>query len=82
MHPGAAEAVCGTTLERLSSLVDANLLLHAAANGSRYSMLETIREYAAERLDALADVEALRRRHAEYYLELARSANLDDRSSR
>ena len=72
----AAEAVCGTTLERLSSLLDANLLLRAAAKGSRYSMLETIREYAAERLDALADVEALRRRHAEYFLELAQSANL------
>jgi predicted ATPase/DNA-binding SARP family transcriptional activator len=73
----AAEAVCGTTVERLSSLLDANLLLHAATQkGSRYSMLETIREYAAERLDALADVEALRRRHADYYLELARSANL------
>jgi predicted ATPase/DNA-binding SARP family transcriptional activator len=73
----AAEAVSGTTLERLSSLVDANLLLRAATGkGSRYSMLETIREYAAERLDALADVEALRRRHADYYLELARSANL------
>jgi predicted ATPase/DNA-binding SARP family transcriptional activator len=72
----AAEAVCGTTLERLSSLLDANLLLRAAANGSRYSMLETIREYAAERLDTLAGVEALRRRHAEYFLELAQSANL------
>ena len=73
----ASEAVCGTTLERLSSLVDANLLLRGAtAKGSRYSMLETIREYAAERLEALADVEALRRRHADYFLELARSANL------
>ena len=73
----AAESVCGTTLERLSSLVDANLLLRAAtAKGSRYSMLETIREYAAERLEALADVEALRRRHADYFLELAQSASL------
>jgi predicted ATPase/DNA-binding SARP family transcriptional activator len=73
----AAEAVSGTALERLSSLVEANLLRHAAtAQGSRYSMLETIREYAAERLEALADVEALRRRHADYFLELAQSANL------
>ncbi len=39
-------------------------------------MLETIREYAAERLDTLSGVEALRRRHAEYFLELAQSANL------
>jgi predicted ATPase/DNA-binding SARP family transcriptional activator len=73
----AAEAVSGTTFERLSSLVDANLLRHAAtAQGSRYSMLETIHEYAAERLDAVADVDALRRRHADYFLELAQSANL------
>jgi predicted ATPase/DNA-binding SARP family transcriptional activator len=77
----AAEAVSGTTFERLSSLVDANLLRHAAtARGSRYSMLETIREYAAERLDALADLEALRRRHADYFLELAQSANLSSES--
>jgi predicted ATPase/DNA-binding SARP family transcriptional activator len=73
----AAEAVCGTTVERLSSLVDANLLLHAATQkGSRYSVLETIREYATEQLEALADVEALRRRHADYFLDLAQSANL------
>jgi predicted ATPase/DNA-binding SARP family transcriptional activator len=73
----AAEAVCGTTPERLSSLLDANLLLRiATGNRSRYSMLETIREYAAERLDALADVDVLRRRHAEYFLDLAQSANL------
>jgi predicted ATPase len=77
----AAEAVSGTTFERLSSLVDANLLRHAAtAKGSRYSMLETIREYAAERLDALADVEALHRRHADYFLALAQSANLSSES--
>jgi len=77
----AAEAVSGTTFERLSSLIDANLLRQAAtAKGSRYSMLETIREYATERLDALADVEALRRRHADYFLELARSAKLSSES--
>ncbi|HEU5066476.1 MAG TPA: BTAD domain-containing putative transcriptional regulator [Gaiellaceae bacterium] len=73
----AAEAVCDITPERISSLLDANLLRRAAtAKGSRYSMLETIREYASERLEALADAEVVRRRHAEYFLELARSANL------
>jgi predicted ATPase/DNA-binding SARP family transcriptional activator len=73
----AAEAVCGTTPERLSSLLDANLLRRVpTANGSRYTMLETIREHAAERLEALADAEALRTRHAKYFLELAQSANL------
>jgi predicted ATPase/DNA-binding SARP family transcriptional activator len=73
----AAEAVCDITPERISSLLDANFLRRAAtARGSRYSMLETIREYASERLEALGDADVVRRRHAEYFLELARSANL------
>jgi predicted ATPase len=50
----AAEAVTGTTIERLASLLDHNLLHHTTArDGSRYTMLETIREYArtARRID-------------------------------
>jgi non-specific serine/threonine protein kinase len=39
-------------------------------------MLETIRELAAEKLDSEGQAEAVRRRHGEYYLELAQSANL------
>src|SRR5919109_4483197 len=37
-------------------------------------MLETIREYATERLDGSGEAEALRERHAEYFLALAESA--------
>jgi tetratricopeptide (TPR) repeat protein len=37
-------------------------------------MLETIREYATERLEELEDAEALRRRHAEFFLRLAEEA--------
>jgi tetratricopeptide (TPR) repeat protein len=37
-------------------------------------MLETIRDYAAERLEQLEDAEAVRRRHADYYLRLAEEA--------
>jgi len=37
-------------------------------------MLETIREYAAERLDQLEDAEAIRQRHAEYFLSMAEEA--------
>ena len=40
----------------------------------RYSMLETIREYAADALAASSDAEKLGRRHAEYYLRLALEA--------
>jgi hypothetical protein len=36
-------------------------------------MLETIGEYALERLEEAGELPELRRRHAEYYLELARS---------
>ena len=74
----AAEAVCGTTLERLGSLVDHNLLQRAiTAGGSRYTMLETIREYALERLDRSPDADDVRRRHAEFFLATAESANLN-----
>jgi tetratricopeptide (TPR) repeat protein len=40
-------------------------------------MLETIREYAAERLDATGDAETLRRRHAEYFCAVAEAAGLE-----
>jgi predicted ATPase/DNA-binding SARP family transcriptional activator len=67
----AAEAVCETSLDRLSALVDQHLLRHiVTGNGSRYDMLETIREYALERLDETAPgAYDLRREHAEYYAQ-------------
>jgi predicted ATPase/class 3 adenylate cyclase len=66
----SAEAVCGADLDTLSSLVDKSLVRKA---GDRFWMLETIREFAAERLEDYDEVDALRRRHAEYFLELART---------
>jgi hypothetical protein len=73
----AAEAVCGTTLERLSSLVDHNLLRHTAtADGSRYSMLETIQEYALERLETSGEAPKIRRRQLDFLIRLAEGANL------
>ena len=64
----AAEAVAGADLDTLEGLVHKSLLRHS---GERFWMLETIREYALERLGS---DENLRRRHAEYYLELAEEA--------
>ena len=80
----AAEAVVGTTFERVSTLVDHNLLVRTVGEyGSRYSLLETIREFAAERLEASGEAEELRRRHAEYALVVADSLGLSvDESSR
>jgi predicted ATPase len=74
----AAEAVCETTVDRLGSLVDQNLLQHGSRDGvSRYTMLETIREYALERLEATPEADEVRNRHASYFLEVARRANLN-----
>ena len=58
-------------LDALQSLVDKSLLRFS---GERFWMLETIREYATERLEQFEDAEALRRRHAEYFLRLAEEA--------
>ena len=40
----------------------------------RFRMLETIHEYGLERLEASAEEEELRRRHADYYLAFAEEA--------
>jgi len=63
-----AERVCDAELETLHSLVSKSLLSHSEG---RYSMLETIREYALERLDASGAGPVSRMRHAEHFLEVA-----------
>jgi predicted ATPase len=68
----AAEELAEADLDTLQSLVDKSLLRHS---NERYSMLETIREYAAERLDESGEGEALRGRHAEHFLGLAEEAD-------
>ena len=62
------------TLDGLASLVDKSLVRQAGANGdSRFVMLETIREYAAERLDDSPEFDAAARRaHAAYFADFAR----------
>ena len=67
----AAEAVCEATPEALASLADSSLLRREETDDPRFRMLETIREYALERLRALGEEEELRQRHAEHFRELA-----------
>ena len=67
----AAEEICGADLDEIASLVDKSLLRRTA---DRYWMLETIREYAAERLSERGDADAFYRRHAEHFLALAEQA--------
>ncbi|MDQ3932062.1 MAG: adenylate/guanylate cyclase domain-containing protein [Actinomycetota bacterium] len=62
-------------VERLASLVDKSLVRSQEGPGpQRLSMLETIREYAAERLDEEPELRyAARQAHAEYFSDFART---------
>jgi predicted ATPase/class 3 adenylate cyclase len=70
----ASEDVCGADIDTLQSLVDKSLLRHTE---ERYWMLETIREYAAERLTESGEEEERYLRHAAYFLALAESLPVD-----
>jgi predicted ATPase/class 3 adenylate cyclase len=74
----SAEAVCGADVETLASLLDKSLVRRRTGrlDEERYWMLETIRQFAAEQLEATGDAETVRRRHAERMLEIAREAHL------
>jgi tetratricopeptide (TPR) repeat protein len=83
----AAEEVCSPgrelgidMLDGLSSLVDKSLVRPVADDGTeapaepRFSLLQVIREFAAEKLDEEPDAEMVRRRHAEWVVRLAETA--------
>jgi non-specific serine/threonine protein kinase len=74
----AAEIVCAApglarddVLNGLERLVERSLVL---ADDGRYRMLETLRQYTNERLRDRNAIDALRERHAHYYLHLAEAA--------
>jgi predicted ATPase/DNA-binding CsgD family transcriptional regulator/Tfp pilus assembly protein PilF len=64
-------------VDGVAALLDNSLLRQdtRATDEPRFTMLETIREYALERLVASGEAEALWRRHAEYFRALAESAD-------
>jgi predicted ATPase len=79
----AIEAICDAegdlpidALEGVSSLLDKSLLRQedGPEGEPRFVMLETIHEYARERLKASGEAEEIRRLHAEYFLALAEEA--------
>lgn len=73
----AAEQVAGAEVDTLQSLVDKSLVRRT---GERFWMLETIREYAGERLDGSGEADRLGRKLAEHMLALGESCNLSAES--
>ncbi|MFE3001199.1 BTAD domain-containing putative transcriptional regulator [Nocardia sp. NPDC059246] len=84
----AAEQVCASSesegrpaaveqrevLELLTALTEKSLLLTAGDGGPRYRMLETIRQYARDRLAEAGEADAARRAHLAYFTGLAATA--------
>lgn len=69
----AAEEVCQADLDTLGSLLDKSLIRRRPGD-ERFAMLETIREYAWERLDASGQEDALRQRQLAWLIGLAERA--------
>ena len=66
-------------LDLLTHLVDKSLVLvaeqqHGGEEETRYRLLETVRQYGQERLEESGEAEAVRHRHAAFFLELAEEA--------
>ena len=74
-----AEEVCEADLDVLQSLVDKSLV--RVREGERFWMLETIREYAAERLAESGEEDESLRAHAEHFVALAEEAQPNLRGS-
>lgn len=80
----AAEAVCAgedidraEVLDLLSALIDRSLLVVGKQQGRapRYRLLEPIRQYSAEKLRSSGEEAMLRKRHRDWYLTLAETAD-------
>ena len=76
----AAEAVCGggeidpaDVLDLHSGLVEKSLIT-VEGDGSRYNLLETVRQYAQERFEAACDTDSTRTRHLDFHVTLAEEA--------
>lgn len=78
----AAERVCagdgieaGAVLDLIASLADKSLVVvEERAGAARYRLLESIRDYAAEKLEARGETARCRARHFDHFLALAREA--------
>jgi predicted ATPase len=70
----AAQGVCQADLDTLQALVDRSLV---RSDGERFWMLQTLREYALERLERSGEDNELRRRHHQWFAALIDAEALD-----
>ncbi len=72
----AVQTVTGADIDALHGLIEKQLLVrrHESGGEARLWMLETVREYALEQLDADAQRTHARDRHCRYYLALTERA--------
>jgi len=84
----SVEQVCSTGIpgkfmDHLNALVEVNLLYaREEYDGQlRFTMLETVHEYASEKLAASGEADSMYKQHAEYFTRLAESAEKEMRSS-
>jgi predicted ATPase/class 3 adenylate cyclase len=83
----AAEAVCSgdglaelEVLDLLTTLVDKSLVQYETREGeARYRLLETVRQYARDRLLEAGEGQAVRERHARFFLAMAETAAAEHR---
>jgi predicted ATPase/class 3 adenylate cyclase len=68
----ATEKVCDATIDVLQSLLEKSLIREAGP--ARFYVLETVHEFALERLESSAERDARRRRHLAFYLVLVEEA--------
>ena len=84
----AAQAVCGDsdverfqTLDQLTLLIDKSLVVAEDSQfGTRYRMLETVRQYALEKLGESGEADTVRARHRDHYTGLATLLDTPGRS--
>jgi len=72
----AAESITGETLDPLTSLVNKSLVVYEESESGhgRYRLLETVREYAQEKLREAEEWDAIHLRHRDYFLAMAEEA--------
>ena len=83
----AVVAICGVEIDEyelidlLARLSDKSLIIMEERDRqARYRLLETIRQYAAEKLQEEKEVETARRRHRDWYLTFVEQAQAGLRS--